>query len=102
MFVPGLGEPNEIAALVRHVDVPLNILYAPTGPALPDLADLGVRRVSLGSLLYRRALGAALEAVEAIRQGRAPGGTAPAYGAVDALARRGESGVSGRPDSQRR
>ncbi|MEU9048822.1 isocitrate lyase/phosphoenolpyruvate mutase family protein [Streptomyces sp. NPDC048384] len=102
VFVPGLGEPNEIAALVRHVDVPLNILYAPTGPTLPHLADLGVRRVSLGSLLYRRALGAALEAVEAIREGRAPGGTAPAYGAVDALARRGESGVPGRPDSQRR
>jgi len=33
------------------VVVPLNILYAPTGPTLAELAALGVRRVSLGSLL---------------------------------------------------
>ncbi|KMS73260.1 phosphonomutase [Streptomyces viridochromogenes] len=89
VFVPGLTEPREIDALVKRLDVPLNVLYSPAGPTVPHLADLGVRRVSLGSLLYRRALGAALEAVAEIRQGRAPGGTVPSYDAVDALSRRG-------------
>lgn len=84
VFVPGLTEPTEIAGLVDHLDVPLNVLYSPTGPTLTHLADLGVRRVSLGSLLYRRALGAAVEAVAEVRAGRAPGGWTPAYGEVQA------------------
>ncbi|GAA2536514.1 isocitrate lyase/phosphoenolpyruvate mutase family protein [Streptomyces fimbriatus] len=89
VFVPGLTDRREIAALVRRLgDTPLNILYSPTGPSVPRLADLGVRRISLGSLLYRRALGAAVEAAAEIRAGRAPGGTAPSYEEVQALGRR--------------
>lgn len=72
VFVPGLTDPREIAALVRRLDVPLNILYSPTGPSVPQLAGLGVRRISLGSLLYRRALGAAVEAATEIREGARP------------------------------
>jgi 2-methylisocitrate lyase-like PEP mutase family enzyme len=91
VFVPGLTDAREIATLVRHLgDCPLNILYSPTGPTLPRLADLGVRRVSLGSLLYRRALGAALETVADLRAGRTPRGTAPSYADVAALAPRSD------------
>ncbi|MFJ8106311.1 isocitrate lyase/phosphoenolpyruvate mutase family protein [Streptomyces sp. NPDC096132] len=86
VFVPALTDPRRIADLVARLDVPLNILYSPAGPTVPHLADLGVRRVSLGSLLYRRALGAALEAVTDIRDGRTPGGRTPTYGDVQALA----------------
>ncbi|WND34237.1 isocitrate lyase/phosphoenolpyruvate mutase family protein [Streptomyces sp. BB1-1-1] len=85
VFVPGLTDPGRIAALVAHFDVPLNILYSPTGPSLPHLADLGVGRVSLGSLLYRRALGAALETAADIGAGREVRGAAPAYDEVRAL-----------------
>ncbi|WP_217167430.1 isocitrate lyase/phosphoenolpyruvate mutase family protein [Streptomyces sp. AC512_CC834] len=85
VFVPGLTDPARIAALAAHFDVPLNVLYSPTGPALRHLADLGVRRVSLGSLLYRRALGAALETAADIRTGRTPGGPTPTYDEVRAL-----------------
>ncbi|MCZ0986179.1 isocitrate lyase/PEP mutase family protein [Streptomyces diastatochromogenes] len=87
VFVPGLTDPARIDALVRRVDAPLNILYSPAGPTVPRLADLGVRRVSLGSLLYRRALGAALDAVSDIAAGRVPGGTTPSYDEVRALER---------------
>ncbi|MFF3892493.1 isocitrate lyase/phosphoenolpyruvate mutase family protein [Streptomyces sp. NPDC001812] len=88
VFVPGLTDVREIASLVRHLgDVPLNILYSPTGPSVPHLADLGVRRISLGSLLYRRALGAAVEAATDIRAGRAPGGRTPTYEEIQALSR---------------
>ncbi|MFD8519135.1 isocitrate lyase/phosphoenolpyruvate mutase family protein [Streptomyces capillispiralis] len=92
VFVPGLGDPRAIAALVRGLDgVPLNILYTPTGPSVPHLADLGVRRVSLGSLLYRRALGAAVQAALEIRAGRPPGeGAAPSYEEIQRFGRRAE------------
>jgi 2-methylisocitrate lyase-like PEP mutase family enzyme len=40
------------------------------GLALDDLARLGVRRVSTGSLPYRSALAAAVSAAEAVRDGR--------------------------------
>ncbi|MEU6260922.1 isocitrate lyase/phosphoenolpyruvate mutase family protein [Streptomyces sp. NPDC047043] len=97
VFVPGLTDPAEIACLVRHLgDLPLNILYSPTGPTVPHLTDLGVRRISLGSLLYRTALAAALDAAADIRAGRAPHGTAPSYADVEALARRSEPGHSAR------
>ncbi|HZF90349.1 isocitrate lyase/phosphoenolpyruvate mutase family protein [Streptomyces sp.] len=87
VFVPGLTDPAGIAALVRDLGgTPLNILYAPHGPAVAHLADLGVRRISLGSLPYRRALGAAVAAVGEIRAGRAPKGAVPSYDEVRALA----------------
>ncbi|MFD3730663.1 isocitrate lyase/phosphoenolpyruvate mutase family protein [Streptomyces sp. NPDC058632] len=87
VFVPGLTGPREIAGPVRRFDVPLTVLYPPTGPSVPQPAGLGVRRISLGSLLYRRALGAAVEAATDIREGRAPTGTAPAYAEIQALSR---------------
>lgn len=91
VFVPGLTEPREIAALVAYLDVPLNVLYTPSGPTVGDLAALGVRRVSVGSLLYRRALGAALEAMAEIREGRTPGGSLPSHHDVNALSCRRDS-----------
>ncbi|MQY38602.1 hypothetical protein SRB17_66150 [Streptomyces sp. RB17] len=85
VFVPGLTDPGRIAALVRRLDVPLNILYSPSGPTVAHLADLGVRRVSLGSLLYRRALGAAVETMAAVAAGGTPQGATPSYDEVQAL-----------------
>ncbi len=85
VFVPGLTDPARIASLTARFDVPLNALYTPAGPALAHLADLGVGRVSLGSLLYRRALGAALEAAADLRAGREPGGPTPTYDEVRGL-----------------
>ncbi|MER5832816.1 isocitrate lyase/phosphoenolpyruvate mutase family protein [Streptomyces sp. NPDC002130] len=91
VFVPGLTGLRGIETLVRHLEVPLNVLYAPGGPSVARLADVGVRRVSLGSLLYRRALGAALEAAAGIRAGRPPTGTTPSYDDVAGLAAPGRT-----------
>ncbi|MGA5897327.1 isocitrate lyase/PEP mutase family protein [Streptomyces venetus] len=85
-FVPGLTDLRQITALVRRLDVPLNVLHSPGGPSVADLAAAGVRRVSVGSLLYRRALGAALETMADISAGRTPSGAAPSYGEVAGLA----------------
>ncbi|MFI6875116.1 isocitrate lyase/phosphoenolpyruvate mutase family protein [Streptomyces sp. NPDC050400] len=86
VFVPGLSDPDGIAALTATLLVPLNILYAPAGPSLADLAALGVRRISLGSLLYRRALAAAVAAATDIRDGRPSDPASLSYGEVQAWA----------------
>ncbi|MFJ9181169.1 isocitrate lyase/phosphoenolpyruvate mutase family protein, partial [Streptomyces sp. NPDC102360] len=85
LFVPGLVETGRIRGLVSRFALPLNILYSPTGPTLDELAALGVRRVSLGSLLYRRALGEAVATARAVREGRRPTGDTLSYGDVQAL-----------------
>ncbi|MER6359304.1 isocitrate lyase/phosphoenolpyruvate mutase family protein [Kitasatospora sp. NPDC001527] len=88
LFVPGLSDPAAIARLCAGLDLPLNILYSPTGPALPDLAALGVARVSLGSYLYRTALAAAVSTALAVRSGSpAPAASTgtPGYATVRAL-----------------
>jgi len=86
VFVPGLADPTEITALVKEIDLPLNVLYRPGGLSIAELGELGVRRVSLGSLLYRVALGAAIETVEQIREGKPAGLNAPTYAEVQRLA----------------
>lgn len=48
VFVPGVTDPETIAALVAAVDVPLNLLVGPGAPAVAELAALGVARISLG------------------------------------------------------
>ncbi|MEU4581864.1 isocitrate lyase/phosphoenolpyruvate mutase family protein [Kitasatospora aureofaciens] len=84
LFVPGLGDPAVIARLVGGLSVPLNILWSPGGPGLAELAGLGVARVSLGSLLYRSALAAAVATAAAVASG-GPVGPVPGYAEVRAL-----------------
>ncbi|WNO76409.1 isocitrate lyase/phosphoenolpyruvate mutase family protein [Streptomyces sp. AM8-1-1] len=70
IFVPGVSEPAVLRELARSIPVPLNVLAVP-GLSPADLAALGVRRVSTGSLPYRAALHAAADAARAVREGRA-------------------------------
>ncbi|MFB7210451.1 isocitrate lyase/phosphoenolpyruvate mutase family protein [Streptomyces sp. NPDC056255] len=85
VFAPGLSDPDRIAALTATLTVPLNILYTPTGPSFAELAALGVRRISLGSLLYRNALAAAVTTATAVRDGLPTELAAPSYAEVQAL-----------------
>lgn len=70
VFVPGAAEPAALRELSRHISVPLNVLVIP-GLSLAQLGELGVRRVSTGSLPYRAAIHAAAEVAAAVREGRA-------------------------------
>ena len=58
VYAPGLVELDQIARVVSSVQAPLNVLALPTAPPISDLAAVGVRRVSTGSLLARSAYGA--------------------------------------------
>lgn len=57
VFVPGVRDPDTIAALVREIPGPLNILAGPGAPSTGELAGLGVRRVSVGSGPARAVMG---------------------------------------------
>lgn len=69
LYAPGVRDPATIAELVRAVaPKPLNVLVSAPAPglSLKSLADLGVRRVSLGSALARVAWGAFLKAADSL------------------------------------
>ena len=56
LFAPGVTDRATIAALVREVGGPLNVLAGPGCPPVPELEALGVRRLSLGSGVIRATL----------------------------------------------
>lgn len=95
VFVPGLVDPRPITDVLENLRVPLNLLYSPTGPTVARLGELGVARVSLGSLLFRTALGAAVDAAARIGRGLPAEERVPSYAEVQARARRSEFSPSG-------
>ncbi|GAA0395691.1 isocitrate lyase/phosphoenolpyruvate mutase family protein [Micromonospora gifhornensis] len=84
VFVPGLSEPADIAAVVAAVEVPVNILFLPDRHTVAALAELGVRRISTGSLLFRAALAAIVETATAVRDGHPIHPNLPPYAQVNA------------------
>ena len=44
--------------MVDSVEVPVNVLCLPGGPTVPELASVGVARISVGGAFYYAALGA--------------------------------------------
>ena len=62
VYAPGLSDLDQIAAVIEAVGVPLNVLALPAGPAVSELASVGVRRVSTGGLPARAAYGALMAA----------------------------------------
>lgn len=72
LYAPGLPDMEAVRAVVRAVaPKPVNVLIGPDVP-LTELAAAGVRRISLGGALYRRAMGAVVEAAAALRAGDIP------------------------------
>jgi len=57
LFVPGVQDSVTIAQLARSITGPLNILARASTPPIPELARLGVARVSVGSGPMLAALG---------------------------------------------
>ena len=58
VYAPGLADLAQIARLVDEVGLPVNVLALPHVPSVAELASVGVRRVSTGSLLSTAAYGA--------------------------------------------
>lgn len=59
IFVPGITDAAEITKVVNATDLPVNVLARPTLPALDELRQIGVRRLSAGSTIALRVYDAA-------------------------------------------
>lgn len=70
LYAPGLTSKDDIAAVVRSVSRPLNVVMGLRGAQLSvaELSAVGVKRISVGSALYRTALGAFLGAAQEMRE----------------------------------
>lgn len=58
LYAPGLRDLADITTVVHAVDRPVNVLVLPGGPTVAELADAGVRRISVGGALSYAAAGA--------------------------------------------
>jgi 2-methylisocitrate lyase-like PEP mutase family enzyme len=65
LYAPGVRNKADIAAMVRAVaPKPLNVLMMGQGLTVAEMADLGVRRISVGGALARMAWGGMITAAE--------------------------------------
>jgi 2-methylisocitrate lyase-like PEP mutase family enzyme len=62
LYAPGLRRPEDISAVVRSVDRPVNVLALPDVPPVAELAELGVARISVGGSFAFAALDALVTA----------------------------------------
>jgi 2-methylisocitrate lyase-like PEP mutase family enzyme len=70
LYAPGVAKREDIAAMVRVVaPKSLNVLVWRPGLQFSELAELGVRRISVGGALARVAYGAVFDVAEQIRAG---------------------------------
>ncbi len=63
IYAPGLTTPDQIAQVVA-LGAPVNVLLMPSTPTVPQLTDLGVRRISTGGALAAFAQGAMVAAAQ--------------------------------------
>lgn len=70
LYAPGLATKDDIAAVVRSVDRPVNVLMGLRGVQVSaaELSAMGVKRISVGSTLARAALGAFLRGAKEMRE----------------------------------
>ena len=69
LYAPGLATKDDIAAVVSSLDRPVNVLMGLAGVRLTvgELSEIGVKRISVGSVLSRVALSAFVRAAEEMR-----------------------------------
>lgn len=66
LFAPGVRELADIRELIGSVSRPVNVLAMPGVPAVAELAEAGVARISVGGAFAYTAYGAAAEAARGL------------------------------------
>ncbi|MEM7030220.1 MAG: isocitrate lyase/phosphoenolpyruvate mutase family protein [Chloroflexota bacterium] len=67
LYAPGLPSKTEIEAIVSAVDRPVNVIIGAHQLGVSDLTELGVKRVSIGSVMFRAAYGELFNAIHEIQ-----------------------------------
>ena len=67
LFAPAVVEPGALRQLLGSVDLPVSVLVLPGAPTVGELAALGVSRISVGGAIAVAAYGAAINAVNELR-----------------------------------
>jgi len=67
LFVPCVVEPQDIAAIVEAVPLPLNVMCMPQLPGFDRLAALGVKRISMGNVVHSQLQRHLLQTLQTIR-----------------------------------
>lgn len=67
LFAPRVTDPDDLRQLLAAVGVPVNVLATPGAPSVGQLAQLGVSRISVGGAIAAAAYGAAINAVNELR-----------------------------------
>jgi 2-methylisocitrate lyase-like PEP mutase family enzyme len=70
LYAPGLIQEADIRAVVAAVDRPVNVVMGLSGATftVAALSEMGVKRISVGSALARRAYGSLLDAAAEMRE----------------------------------
>ncbi len=68
LFAPRVVDPADLRQLIGAVDLPVSVLVLPGAPTVDELAALGVSRISVGGAVAAAAYGAAINAVNELRQ----------------------------------
>jgi 2-methylisocitrate lyase-like PEP mutase family enzyme len=66
LYAPDLRSREDISTVVRSLDKPVNVMIG-ASLTVSELAEIGVKRISLGSTLVRASLGELLRAAEEIK-----------------------------------
>ncbi len=67
LFAPGLRSREQIRAVLESVDAPLSVLAVAGVPPVAELAELGVRRISVGGAFAFAAYGVLADAARELR-----------------------------------
>jgi len=67
LYAPGLRDISDIRQLIREVDRPVNVLAVGGAPPVPELAEAGASRISVGGSFAFAALGALVSAATELR-----------------------------------
>jgi 2-methylisocitrate lyase-like PEP mutase family enzyme len=75
LYAPGVHHPDEVRTIAAEIaPKPMNLLVSwSTMTSVNEFADLGVRRISLGSALARVAWGGFMKAAQTLSKGRLTG-----------------------------
>src|SRR5438270_371218 len=68
LFAPGVIRADDLRTVLEAITRPLNVLALGGAPPAPELAVLGVSRISVGSAFAFAALGTLVEAARELRE----------------------------------